>query len=860
MPRLKDSVAGVPQSPGVFLSSRLRPKSAGSCRPPPSPEESNVTIDDLELWVEPDWREDAKKIPASLGHWVDGSLSQSDTTIADIGEYSRPPADRVLPRLSRELKNRTPLQQRIHLSEFAARVHALERLEVYRDDATEVFAVLFTLMQRRDGFTPWQTTLHRQISDLAFTVVCNLLCRPHRWRGVCLAALREVTQALHCTPAAWNRVVVHPAKAWAVPEENDSSGEESSESSLSSESSGEVTKLRRVLNEQLLLSAEIMGDDPFLRTLHCVDPALLGSLCEGRFLQYEDWFKRHTIRGHYFSAGLSDELEIMLAEAMQPGFNICGVPLGSSEAIRKFDRDSSGTLSLTEFVLGKHPDVPARFLRRRAKGRPVCDRMTLGEARKREWTRARMERLDDSDEECPLMNLSIDSPDASRSKSLRPGSAPKKGPKSPLNLSMNFGSRMDRKLSSVSQVSGISGDASHTPVPTEALAEVCDAFRALDLDSDGLIAWDVVELNSEMIGMRQLTRKIFDTLEQRGTGKVALLDLCGYFFPKVPQNDLRRVVGQIMDSAARRDAERAKAARESERRWRQEEIIRRQGRMRRVETAEDGCRKSEMGREGREREALVEREAGARVRAMGKADRHRERERLAALRNAAQPAVPLFSGCDPFPIATNIAGLRITRDTIRLDAFVADAAMRPLAEQLLGHLDSTGFCVHYFATGAHSLLRNRITERCRVYRDFTCSAQRPLQPVRWTGWMFLHCKTNLRARSDIMFRFHFEGFNWGNNSCIDSVVVGFAARGRTELDTMQEFGWPAEWDGKTSVCFADGLERVTPYYTSDGFVAFRLAARSLMDCGVTASAWLVFHGHGAGQSLTASWHHQEEDL
>eukprot|EP01065_Artemidia_motanka_P011222 TRINITY_DN16030_c0_g1_i1.p1 TRINITY_DN16030_c0_g1~~TRINITY_DN16030_c0_g1_i1.p1 ORF type:complete len:851 (+),score=256.87 TRINITY_DN16030_c0_g1_i1:97-2553(+) len=818
----------MPGSPGVYLSSRPRrerPLSAASFRSvqhPASPSSSECSVDsDIVLWVDSDWRDELKRTPASLGYWVDSTLSQQHTVIADLAEYAKEAPNRVLPQLCRDIKTSTPHQQRLHLAAFAGCTDLLHRAEVTHDDCVEMLCVMFTLMQRRAGHTPWQTTLNRQLSDLAFTVVCRLICQPHRWLAVCLGALRDLCARLRCTVHDRFRKPPSAPPLGHVPAPQASGGSDS-DTIVSSDSapSVEVAEAREELEDLLEAQKPITGD-PFLCTLHAVDPALLGALSEARFLLYERDFKKADRNSD------GSEPALTLSELTMPGVRIGGVPVGSVDLFRRLDKDRDGKVTLAEFLQVRHPDVPRRFLVRRAQGLPVCDTAEEGRARQRVFRDAKEE---DVEELLPSMGPVV------RKRSFRPTRQMSlRGDSSPRG----------RQLSKRDEF---------TP---QVASDVFDFFRSLDSDGSLSVTWREVQLNGGMLGDRPVSRELFLKLDKDRSGQLNMLELCAHWFPDTPMKVLKERVKEAQESVLQRERQRVKEAQRNEARYnrrqqdREEAIV---AARELVKSTEEAWENWERSREARqlERERAKEERRLARIK--------EEEEARIRIANERKPAVPVTHDCAPFPLAICVSGLRITRDTLCVDSFVEDDQMRPLAARLLQTLDAAGFCASYFSARSHLLSATVWGSRTRVYRDFTHCPQRSLQPVRWTGSMSVHVKTNIRARSDVMFRFLFEGFNWGMNKGVSSVVVGFAARSRHELDAMEEYGWPPGWDSETVVSSCKGIQSISQYYSTDGFVTVKLSARSLMDVGISATAWLAFHGQGVGFPLAATWHHQDEDL
>eukprot|EP01062_Namystynia_karyoxenos_P062230 TRINITY_DN55145_c0_g1_i1.p1 TRINITY_DN55145_c0_g1~~TRINITY_DN55145_c0_g1_i1.p1 ORF type:complete len:636 (+),score=240.42 TRINITY_DN55145_c0_g1_i1:91-1908(+) len=225
---------------------------------------------------------------------------------------------------------------------------------------------------------------------------------------------------------------------------------------------------------------------------------------------------------------------------------------------------------------------------------------------------------------------------------------------------------------------------------------------------------------------------------------------------------------------------------------------------------------------------------------------------------------------EPPPVLTIDGPLDSTMPTafvaehLRLDSWLQQSDTRPFAVQLMRCWDYSGIIVHYFVEGlnkVHLYLPYLYSSRTKVYRDFICCTQRPPIRSQWATPAHVHIKTNIPARSDIMYRFLVEGYNYGNNAIIHSDIAGYTHRQWRRLGrgAMEEAGWPEGWDDDMSNSYTHGCT-IDQYYSSDGYVVVVLEARSFFCVGFSVSAWLVVHGFGAGFELTASIHHQDARL
>eukprot|EP00755_Sulcionema_specki_P030012 Sspe_Gene.93416::Locus_66057_Transcript_1_1_Confidence_1.000_Length_1677::g.93416::m.93416 len=205
-----------------------------------------------------------------------------------------------------------------------------------------------------------------------------------------------------------------------------------------------------------------------------------------------------------------------------------------------------------------------------------------------------------------------------------------------------------------------------------------------------------------------------------------------------------------------------------------------------------------------------------------------------------------------------------TPQHLQLDHLMTADHTRGSTCQLLRSWDLAGINVHYFLENrnrAHLYLPFLYSKRTKVYRDFICCTQRPKVVHRWGSCASIHIKTNIPKRSDIMYRFLVEGYNYGTNSIIHSDIAGYTHRKWSKLGkgAMEEAGWPAGWDSDMANDYTNGCT-IGQYYTSDGFVAIELQSQSFFCVGFSVSAWLVVHEFGCGFELTASIHHQDARL
>ena len=200
---------------------------------------------------------------------------------------------------------------------------------------------------------------------------------------------------------------------------------------------------------------------------------------------------------------------------------------------------------------------------------------------------------------------------------------------------------------------------------------------------------------------------------------------------------------------------------------------------------------------------------------------------------------------------------------LHMDEWLAADATRAFAVQLLRAWDLCGVNARYFLSQPtiHLYLPTLYSRREKVYRDFVCCPQRPKGAVRWGPLGSVHVKTNIKKKSDIMYRFLVEGYNYGTNSIVHCDLAGYAHRNWEKIGkgAMEDAGWPEGWGADLSCEYMSGCS-IEQYYSQDGHVVIQLQSRSFFCIGFSVSAWLVVHEFGAGFHLTATVHHQTERL
>lgn len=106
----------------------------------------------------------------------------------------------------------------------------------------------------------------------------------------------------------------------------------------------------------------------------------------------------------------------------------------------------------------------------------------------------------------------------------------------------------------------------------------------------------------------------------------------------------------------------------------------------------------------------------------------------------------------------------------------------------------------------------------RVQRDFVTGN------YIGNGAAVAHIKTNIKIRTNVMYRILAEGYNYGNASVINSDAVGYTY-----------YGW--DCIGNNSVNdYAKGAS-ISQYCSSDGYVVIKLTFTNAYYAGFSASVW-----------------------
>eukprot|EP00742_Colponemidia_sp_Colp-10_P013104 GILJ01014781.1.p1 GENE.GILJ01014781.1~~GILJ01014781.1.p1 ORF type:complete len:271 (+),score=26.33 GILJ01014781.1:82-813(+) len=241
------------------------------------------------------------------------------------------------------------------------------------------------------------------------------------------------------------------------------------------------------------------------------------------------------------------------------------------------------------------------------------------------------------------------------------------------------------------------------------------------------------------------------------------------------------------------------------------------------------------------------------------------------------------------PVYMDLFGLSINDTIFDLSYFASRQERRLQVRELLVTLDQSGIPARFFIkdqrlhatvpipsglSGASSVYGSAgiygvggeftFCGPIHVYRDFAFCSQRPAQGKHLpTGVLqSIQIVTNIPVKSGVKFRLHLEGYNFGVNRPINTIVVGSADKRFESVGTLEYFGWPDRWDQDTILNKGNGLENASIYVSEagKGFVCVELQAKSFMHVGFGVSAWLLQHGHGGKHALAVKFVHSAQRL
>eukprot|EP00756_Hemistasia_phaeocysticola_P034030 Hpha_TRINITY_DN16500_c3_g1::TRINITY_DN16500_c3_g1_i1::g.132392::m.132392 len=404
----------------------------------------------------------------------------------------------------------------------------------------------------------------------------------------------------------------------------------------------------------------------------------------------------------------------------------------------------------------------------------------------------------------------------------------------------------------------------------EVARRVKDDFETLDIDGSGEVTFKEILLNGSAIGGVQVSREMFMKMDRDRSGAITIIELCRELFPRVPLSDIKATFRLVEAEAETRLQEREQMCAENTKTHDQFVEQKRMDLIVALQETATGIAQVLQQLEDLD----VDERHRAQERALRRMRREEQRAKNQSLALDVGPCVPTVLTCAPFPVHHVATGVRVTKPDLSLDVYLDKEDTRYAVSQLLHTLDAHGVDIRAFTDKPSLAVPARITYECKVYREFVCLHQK-LRPSRLSQapgrlrWVRL--VTNIRRRSSIKFRFHFEGHNTRRDTsrqkirrCTVSTVVSGAAGFPRWPDTAMAVyaglgGGIADRMGKDAVHhIADGLTYAAINYSSEQTVQIILAAPDLTELALTVSAWLVCNDSGGTHALTGRFETDEE--
>lgn len=763
---------------------------------------------------------------------------------------------RVVPLLINELHSLIQAQQRITLKLLLTN---LDDFIAYDDTTANeweaMLVTLFAFTYRRGGLTPMQSRHNDDSSDYAFLILHKFFGNPGKSAKFpqLLQALQTVMAHLKCT----RDDALHRAAPTKLPpramlevqdlyvEEDKALARQESDASVVLLERSHVSAYAAALQQAPALPLQI---HPFFFTVDCVPEAERFGFCEKDYAAFETFFLTLNPNGGKDSSSLPPDESVDLLTAEWPIINAATGDVATSKVIGRFyiadttvygwRRDlKDGRISLTKLIRTFFPYVCERTLLRRVHGVVMVDDF------------------------------------ANAAQALGPT------PSVSQVVAPTALQRANTKLV-VLQHSQAGATEAH------ALA-IAEWFDALDYLCSGKV---MVEQLVRPEGNLQLGDHVLEPSElgaSKGpSGPFTLADVCRVVFTTEFPRTLDALVTKAV--SARRDADVLLSVEKSklDRKFQAQLLAHTKA----VAKEQEDDEASNPAGNIKTKLTAVQR-ATLRVDVFAVMDREFNAYELASSRVAEKVAqraalrakrqdviqrqrdslhdfrateVPTMMGAAEPPVTVEYHGLAVNQQIFVLDFFAAQASTRARVVEVLQTLDAAGVFAGWFLsdhTVVHQLLgRPLLTAASFVYRDFAFCGPRPPLGGFWAGNHTLHIHTSIRQHSNVKYRFALEGYNFGVNKPVHTVVVGFAAKGMLRANAFEAYGWPDGWDQHTALHKGGGIESLQQYFASDGCLTFECTARSFSKVGFGISAWLVCAEYGADHQVTATVVHQEKRL
>eukprot|EP01065_Artemidia_motanka_P002496 TRINITY_DN11190_c0_g1_i2.p1 TRINITY_DN11190_c0_g1~~TRINITY_DN11190_c0_g1_i2.p1 ORF type:complete len:554 (+),score=174.35 TRINITY_DN11190_c0_g1_i2:1560-3221(+) len=377
-----------------------------------------------------------------------------------------------------------------------------------------------------------------------------------------------------------------------------------------------------------------------------------------------------------------------------------------------------------------------------------------------------------------------------------------------------------------------------------------DSFDAMDIDHSGEISYKEIQMNGGEIGGMKITTELFRKIDKDRSGQVDLIEMCRALYPNETLASIKSVVAAVEKDAGKRRNERVRLCENDERMYARKKADE-EAKQQQTRNALSGeisllCRRLEQPAEPTPSDSSSSASSETPPTPPSESPGY-------------GVCVPLVHTCEGFPVTTEIGGLRIGASHLNLDSFVEMPGTRAAAADLLQTLDAAGVDTRGLC---HSfrLLPVRTAECCRVYRAFA-SAQFSV-PASRRGAAHVVFRSNLRRRSNIRFRFLFEGQNtvWDPAAGrvrllpVNTVVAGATGfpRWTDNAGTIFE-GVSRDLSGVAAEHLSAGISSAALEYCDQGFVVVRLFAESYFRLSLVCSAWLTGNDAGATFPVTGSF-------
>eukprot|EP01006_Ploeotia_vitrea_P057515 TRINITY_DN68183_c5_g4_i1.p1 TRINITY_DN68183_c5_g4~~TRINITY_DN68183_c5_g4_i1.p1 ORF type:complete len:632 (+),score=30.90 TRINITY_DN68183_c5_g4_i1:176-2071(+) len=401
-----------------------------------------------------------------------------------------------------------------------------------------------------------------------------------------------------------------------------------------------------------------------------------------------------------------------------------------------------------------------------------------------------------------------------------------------------------------------------TDISAEALEQLKVGFDELDTAGNGEIAFNEMLAFAESCG-KEFTMQMFKKLDKDGSGTLSFTEIVRYWYPKVSLRELTKKIAQLPPAhELRKKREREQLAAK----LKVEAAIRQKKEAEEAKLYEEYLQwKRELDLKRRREAIRFDNEKQERWNEFCEKSGQSKLERVGKNLADAEASDPLkmatFLNLHQQAIAKIVKEVNLSQMDFHLDSFLNKPETRHMCTEILQALDFSGVNVCFLLKEpkVHLYLPFRYNKRCKVYRDFVQCPPAPKLQQPWRGMQLIHIKTNIPGKSDIMYRFVVEGFNYGVNAPIHSDIVGYSHRRWNKLGCMEDYGWPADWDEHTTYNYCSGAS-ISQYMSSDHFVVIKLAAKSFFGVGFSASAFMLNYDYGDNFVVTGEVVFSQSDL